>query len=134
MAWVHQWNDFSWLEQLNAKREYFCSFYVGVILRPGFIHGTRQVGSIKLPLSVIGAPLEMVNFGIYIFPQQILIFTQQFTEFCVSVSREQSLWVVKAHMEIDSHCWSLPSICCFLKLTDVRSSMDHWNYRTKEIS
>ncbi|ESR44095.1 hypothetical protein CICLE_v10012367mg [Citrus x clementina] len=31
----------------------------GVILRPGFIHGTRQVGSIKLPLSVIGAPLEM---------------------------------------------------------------------------
>ncbi|OMO88508.1 hypothetical protein CCACVL1_08323 [Corchorus capsularis] len=32
----------------------------GVILRPGFIHGTRQVGNIKLPLSVIGAPLEMV--------------------------------------------------------------------------
>lgn len=32
----------------------------GVILRPGFIHGTRQVGSIKLPLSVIGAPLEMI--------------------------------------------------------------------------
>ncbi|KAH9675927.1 NAD(P)-bd dom domain-containing protein [Citrus sinensis] len=32
----------------------------GVILRPGFIHGTRQVGSIKLPLSVIGAPLEMM--------------------------------------------------------------------------
>ncbi|CAN8236277.1 unnamed protein product [Cochlearia groenlandica] len=32
----------------------------GTILRPGFIHGTRQVGSIKLPLSLIGAPLEMV--------------------------------------------------------------------------
>ncbi|OMO49971.1 hypothetical protein COLO4_38266 [Corchorus olitorius] len=32
----------------------------GVILRPGFIHGTRRVGNIKLPLSVIGAPLEMV--------------------------------------------------------------------------
>ncbi|KAH9675929.1 NAD(P)-bd dom domain-containing protein [Citrus sinensis] len=72
----------------------------GVILRPGFIHGTRQVGSIKLPLSVIGAPLEMVNFGIYIFPQQILIFTQQFTEFCVSVSREQSLWVMLKHAKV----------------------------------
>ncbi|CAD5331811.1 unnamed protein product [Arabidopsis thaliana] len=32
----------------------------GSVLRPGFIHGTRQVGSIKLPLSLIGAPLEMV--------------------------------------------------------------------------
>ncbi|XP_010492447.1 PREDICTED: uncharacterized protein At1g32220, chloroplastic isoform X2 [Camelina sativa] len=32
----------------------------GTVLRPGFIHGTRQVGSIKLPLSLIGAPLEMV--------------------------------------------------------------------------
>ncbi|KAK4435715.1 putative protein, chloroplastic [Sesamum alatum] len=34
--------------------------YGGVILRPGFIHGTRHVGSMKLPLSVIGSPLEMV--------------------------------------------------------------------------
>ncbi|KAJ6364793.1 hypothetical protein OIU76_029712 [Salix suchowensis] len=32
----------------------------GVILRPGFIHGTRRVGSLHLPLSIIGAPLEMV--------------------------------------------------------------------------
>ncbi|ONK70213.1 uncharacterized protein A4U43_C05F31430 [Asparagus officinalis] len=32
---------------------------LGVILRPGFIHGTRQVGSMKLPLGVIGSPLEM---------------------------------------------------------------------------
>uniref|UniRef100_A0A2P2J906 Uncharacterized protein MANES_02G064300 n=2 Tax=Rhizophora mucronata TaxID=61149 RepID=A0A2P2J906_RHIMU len=32
----------------------------GVILRPGFIHGTRKVGKINLPLSIIGAPLEMV--------------------------------------------------------------------------
>lgn len=32
----------------------------GVILRPGFIYGTRQVGSMKLPLGVIGTPLEMV--------------------------------------------------------------------------
>lgn len=32
----------------------------GAILRPGFIHGTRRVGSVHLPLSVIGAPLEMV--------------------------------------------------------------------------
>ncbi|GAV60057.1 NAD_binding_10 domain-containing protein [Cephalotus follicularis] len=34
--------------------------YKGVVLRPGFIQGTRLVGSIKIPLSVIGAPLEMV--------------------------------------------------------------------------
>ncbi|CAI9094764.1 OLC1v1030555C1 [Oldenlandia corymbosa var. corymbosa] len=34
--------------------------YGGVILRPGFIHGTRRVGSVKLPLSVIGSPMEMV--------------------------------------------------------------------------
>ncbi|KAH7523917.1 uncharacterized protein At1g32220, chloroplastic [Ziziphus jujuba] len=34
--------------------------YGGVILRPGFIYGTRNVGSVKLPLGVIGSPLEMV--------------------------------------------------------------------------
>ncbi|KAF2313732.1 hypothetical protein GH714_013036 [Hevea brasiliensis] len=28
-------------------------------LRPGFIHGNRRVGNMKLPLSIIGAPLEM---------------------------------------------------------------------------
>lgn len=33
----------------------------GVILRPGFIHGTRRVGSMKIPLGVIGSPLEMVH-------------------------------------------------------------------------
>lgn len=32
----------------------------GAILRPGFIHGTRRVGSVHIPLSIIGAPLEMV--------------------------------------------------------------------------
>ncbi|XP_010497487.1 PREDICTED: uncharacterized protein At1g32220, chloroplastic-like, partial [Camelina sativa] len=40
----------------------------GTILRPGFIHGTRQVGSIKLPLSLIGAPLEMV---LKLFPKEV---------------------------------------------------------------
>ncbi|VFR03162.1 unnamed protein product [Cuscuta campestris] len=34
--------------------------YGGVILRPGFIYGTRRVGSMKLPLGVVGSPLEMV--------------------------------------------------------------------------
>lgn len=34
--------------------------YGGVILRPGFIYGTRQVGNIKVPLGVLGGPLEMV--------------------------------------------------------------------------
>ncbi|KAL2346635.1 hypothetical protein Fmac_000635 [Flemingia macrophylla] len=33
--------------------------YGGVILRPGFIYGTRSVGSLKIPLGVIGSPLEM---------------------------------------------------------------------------
>mmetsp|Transcript_4723 Transcript_4723/g.13105 ORF Transcript_4723/g.13105 Transcript_4723/m.13105 type:complete len:304 (+) Transcript_4723:209-1120(+) len=32
----------------------------GVILRPGFIHGTRMVGSTGLPLGLIGQPLEQV--------------------------------------------------------------------------
>ncbi|XP_048602348.1 uncharacterized protein At1g32220, chloroplastic-like isoform X1 [Brassica napus] len=40
----------------------------GTVLRPGFIHGTRQVGSIKLPLSLIGAPLEMV---LKLFPKEV---------------------------------------------------------------
>ncbi|MQM03287.1 hypothetical protein Taro_036060 [Colocasia esculenta] len=44
-----------------AEAELLSKFpYGGVILRPGFIHGTRQVGSMKLPLSFIGSPLEMV--------------------------------------------------------------------------
>ncbi|GMI92422.1 hypothetical protein like AT5G10730 [Hibiscus trionum] len=44
-----------------AETELLTKFpYGGVILRPGFIHGTRSVGSIKLPLGVIGSPLEMV--------------------------------------------------------------------------
>uniref|UniRef100_A0A5B6ZSW8 NAD(P)-binding domain-containing protein n=1 Tax=Davidia involucrata TaxID=16924 RepID=A0A5B6ZSW8_DAVIN len=44
-----------------AETELMIRFpYGGVILKPGFIHGTRQVGSMKLPLGVIGAPLEMV--------------------------------------------------------------------------
>lgn len=34
--------------------------YGGVILRPGFVYGTRRVRSMKLPLGVIGSPLEMV--------------------------------------------------------------------------
>jgi nucleoside-diphosphate-sugar epimerase len=44
-----------------AETELMIRFpYGGVILRPGFIHGTRQVGSMKIPLGVIGSPLEMV--------------------------------------------------------------------------
>uniref|UniRef100_A0A0D6QXS1 NAD(P)-binding domain-containing protein n=1 Tax=Araucaria cunninghamii TaxID=56994 RepID=A0A0D6QXS1_ARACU len=34
--------------------------YGGVILRPGFIYGTRQVGSFKIPLGIVGSPLETV--------------------------------------------------------------------------
>ncbi|XWS17892.1 hypothetical protein CRYUN_Cryun33cG0107500 [Craigia yunnanensis] len=44
-----------------AETELLTKFpYGGVILRPGFIYGTRSVGSVKLPLGVIGFPLEMV--------------------------------------------------------------------------
>ncbi|XP_058114966.1 uncharacterized protein At1g32220, chloroplastic isoform X1 [Magnolia sinica] len=44
-----------------AEAELLSKFpYGGIILRPGFIYGTRQVGSMKLPLGVIGSPLEMV--------------------------------------------------------------------------
>lgn len=45
----------------SAEDELLRKFpYSGVILRPGFIHGVRQVGSVKLPLNIIGAPLEML--------------------------------------------------------------------------
>ncbi|KAL0330913.1 UNVERIFIED_CONTAM: putative protein, chloroplastic [Sesamum angustifolium] len=44
-----------------AETELLTRYPYGVILRPGFIHGTRHVGSLKLPLSVIGSPLEMVR-------------------------------------------------------------------------
>lgn len=44
-----------------AETELLTKFpYGGVILRPGFIYGTRSVGSVKLPLGVIGSPLEML--------------------------------------------------------------------------
>ncbi|CAG7911545.1 unnamed protein product [Brassica rapa] len=32
----------------------------GIILRPGFIYGTRSVGNMKIPLGVFGSPMEMV--------------------------------------------------------------------------
>lgn len=44
----------------------------GVFLRPGFVHGTRRVGNVKLPLSIVGAPLEMVRCvcsGVVFWPQ-----------------------------------------------------------------
>ncbi|CAI9289211.1 unnamed protein product [Lactuca saligna] len=34
--------------------------YGHVILRPGFIYGNRRVGSMEVPLGVIGSPLEMI--------------------------------------------------------------------------
>lgn len=44
-----------------AETELLAKFpYGGVILRPGFIYGTRSVGSMKIPLGVVGSPLEMV--------------------------------------------------------------------------
>ncbi|XP_030541351.1 uncharacterized protein At1g32220, chloroplastic isoform X2 [Rhodamnia argentea] len=44
-----------------AETELLTKFpYGGVILRPGFIYGTRRVGSMNIPLGVIGSPLEMI--------------------------------------------------------------------------
>lgn len=44
-----------------AEDELLAKFpYSGVILRPGFIHGVRQVGSMKLPLNAVGSPLELL--------------------------------------------------------------------------
>ncbi|GLU01195.1 hypothetical protein SLE2022_185160 [Rubroshorea leprosula] len=44
-----------------AETELLTKFpYGGVILRPGFIYGTRGVGKLKIPLGVVGTPLEMV--------------------------------------------------------------------------
>lgn len=44
-----------------AEDELLAKFpYSGVILRPGFIHGVRQVGKVKLPLNAIGSPLEIL--------------------------------------------------------------------------
>lgn len=44
-----------------AEAELLSKFtYGGVILRPGFIHGTRQVAGMKIPLGVIGSPLETI--------------------------------------------------------------------------
>ncbi|KMZ71137.1 NAD dependent epimerase/dehydratase family protein [Zostera marina] len=44
-----------------TEKELFSNFpYGGVAFRPGFIHGTRKVGNMNIPLSLIGSPLEMV--------------------------------------------------------------------------
>ncbi|XP_031276441.1 uncharacterized protein At1g32220, chloroplastic [Pistacia vera] len=45
----------------SAETELLTKFpYGGVILKPGFIYGTRTVGSMKVPLGVVGSPLETV--------------------------------------------------------------------------
>lgn len=44
-----------------AETELLTKFpYGGIILRPGFIYGTRSVGSMKIPLGIVGSPLETV--------------------------------------------------------------------------
>lgn len=44
-----------------AEAELLSKFtYGGVILRPGFIYGTRQVGRVKIPLGLVGSPMQMV--------------------------------------------------------------------------
>ncbi|XP_054818214.1 uncharacterized protein At1g32220, chloroplastic [Prosopis cineraria] len=44
-----------------AETEVLTRFpYGGVILRPGFIYGTRSVGRMMIPLGAIGSPMEMI--------------------------------------------------------------------------
>ncbi|KAL6596859.1 hypothetical protein ACP70R_046993 [Stipagrostis hirtigluma subsp. patula] len=44
-----------------AEAELLIKFtYGGVILRPGLIHGTRRVGNLKIPLGLVGSPMQMV--------------------------------------------------------------------------
>ena len=45
-----------------------------MILRPGFIYGTRSVGRVKLPLGVVGSPMEMVNASFNFFFCVFLVF------------------------------------------------------------
>lgn len=49
-------------------------FMSGVILRPGFIYGDRRVGRMKVPLGVVGGPLEMVSREAWPFPFGTLFF------------------------------------------------------------
>jgi hypothetical protein len=50
-----------------AETELLTRFaYGGIILRPGFIYGTRSVGSMKIPLGVFGSPMEMVRDPLFI--------------------------------------------------------------------
>ncbi|KAJ1283654.1 hypothetical protein BS78_03G144900 [Paspalum vaginatum] len=44
-----------------AEAELLSKFtYGGVILRPGFIHGTRRLGGVRIPLGLVGSPMQMV--------------------------------------------------------------------------
>ncbi len=46
----------------NAEQVLLESYPDGhVILRPGFIYGKRKVGSVLLPLQLIGAPINIVG-------------------------------------------------------------------------
>ncbi len=49
----------------------------GVVLRPSFVYGTRQVGSVSLPLGLVGRPMELL-FRLPPFPtlRQSLPFIQ----------------------------------------------------------
>lgn len=48
----------------DAEQELFEQYpETGVALRPGFIYGSRDVGSGTLPLGIVGAPLGLVGDG-----------------------------------------------------------------------
>lgn len=62
--------------------------FSGIILRPGFIYGTRSVGSMKIPLGIVGSPLEMVissaslvwNIHLFFSPDVQIILLCHFTK------------------------------------------------------
>ena len=54
-----------------------------MILRPGFIHGTRRVGSVKIPLGLVGSPMQMVMF-----------LSPFFFQFIYKISEALLLWVI----------------------------------------
>ncbi|KAK9795226.1 hypothetical protein WJX73_006446 [Symbiochloris irregularis] len=64
---VHDYNVPSWVlsgyfqGKRSAEQALIQSFpEAGVAIRPSFVHGSRQVGSVSIPLSAVGVPLDRV--------------------------------------------------------------------------
>lgn len=60
-----------------------------MILRPGFIYGTRTVGGMKLPLGVVGSPMEMVNGLCFLHAMYLSILLCLFPIHAVAIKTEK---------------------------------------------